>query len=121
MKERMALAELPILALQQRRQGPAKLLPPTEQVLRGSLLERYVSCGNPDCRCARGQRHRPVWYFTVTRGAGHTAGWVVPAEQLEQVRRWIENYRRVKDDLEKISDINHELLRRSRPKKKAQE
>ena len=105
----MALAKLPVLVLQQRRQGLAKLLPPAEQVLRGSLLERYVSCGNPDCRCARGQRHGPVWYLTVTLGAGRTAGWVVPQEQVDQVRRWIENYRRVKGDLEKISDINHEL------------
>lgn len=115
----MALARLPILALQQRRQGLAKLLPSAGEILRGSLVERYVSCGNPDCRCARGQRHGPVWYLTVTLGAGRTAGWVVPEEQVEQVRRWIENYRRVKGDLEKISDINHELLRRSRPKKKA--
>jgi hypothetical protein len=119
MKERMALGKLPVLALQQRRQGLAKLLPPTEEVLRGSLIERYVSCGNPDCRCARGQKHGPVWYLTVTLGAGRTAGWVVPQAQVDQVRRWIENYRRVKGDLEKISDINHELLRRSRPKKKA--
>jgi hypothetical protein len=119
MKEKMALGKLPLLALRQRRQGLARLLPPVDQVLRGSLLERYVSCGNPDCRCARGQRHGPVWYLTVTLGAGRTAGWVVPAGQLDQVRRWIENYRRVRDDLEKISEINRELLRRSRPKRKA--
>lgn len=114
----MALGKIPVLALQQRRQGLAKLLPPAEEILRGSLVERYVSCGNSDCRCARGQRHGPVWYLTVTLGAGRTVGWVVPSEQVDQVRRWIENYRRVKDDLEKISAINHELLRRSRPKKK---
>jgi hypothetical protein len=119
MKEREALAKLPVLALQLRRQGLAKLLPPAEEILRGSLVERYVTCGNPDCRCARGQRHGPIWYLTVTLGPGRTAGGVVPQQQVEQVRRWIENYRRVKDDLEKISDINRELLRRSRPKKKA--
>jgi len=115
----MALTRLPVLALQQRRQGLARLLPPAEEVLRGSLVERYVTCGNPDCRCARGQRHGPIWYLTVTLGIGRTAGGVVPPEQVEQVRRWIENYRKVKDDLEKISEINRELLRRSRPKKKA--
>ena len=118
MKERTTFGKIPVLALQQRRQGLARLLPSAEEILRGSLVERYVSCGNPDCRCARGQRHGPVWYLTVTLGAGRTAGWVVPTEQVDQVRRWIENYRRVKDDLEKISAINHELLRRSRSKKK---
>jgi hypothetical protein len=119
MKERETLTKLPALALQRRRQGLAKLLPPAEKVLRGSLVERYVTCGNPDCRCARGQRHGPIWYLTVTLGAGRTTGGVVPPEQIDQVRGWIKNYRRVKDDLEKISDINRELLRRSRPKKKA--
>jgi hypothetical protein len=38
------------------------------------------------------------------------------------VRRWIENYHRVREHLEEISDINRELLRRqknrSKPKKK---
>ena len=38
----------------------------------------------------------------------------MPSNQAEQVRRWIENYHRVKDRLEKISDINRELLRREK-------
>ena len=47
------------------------------------------------------------------------------AEQVERIRQWIENYHRVKDHLEKISDINRELLRREKKqtktgKKKAQ-
>jgi hypothetical protein len=42
----------------------------------------------------------------------------VPAEQVEQVRRWIENYHWVKQYLEKISDINRELLRRQKNQKK---
>jgi hypothetical protein len=33
---------------------------------------------------------------------------------LEQVRGWIQNYQKVKDHLEKISEINRELLRRER-------
>lgn len=118
MRESSEIARLSTLALQQRRQGLAKLLPPAEQTLRGSLIERYVTCGNPACRCARGERHGPVWYLTVTLGPGHTTGAVVPHEQLEAVRRWIENYRKLKESLEKISEINRELLRRQRRKQK---
>ena len=43
----------------------------------------------------------------------------MPADQVEQVRRWIENYHRVKEHLEQISDINRELLRRQKSKNKA--
>ena len=118
MKESKNLVRLSTLALQQRRRGLAKMLPAAEETLRGSLIERYVTCGNPDCKCARGQRHGPVWYLTVTLGPGRTASAVIPATQLEAVRRWIQNYRKTKDDLEKISAINRELLRRQRKKAK---
>jgi hypothetical protein len=42
----------------------------------------------------------------------------VPGDQVEQVRRWIENYHQVKQNLEKISDINRELMRRRKDKNK---
>jgi hypothetical protein len=108
------LRRLPELALRQRRQGLAQQLPPVTETLRGSLVERYVTCGNPSCKCARGERHGPMWYLTVTLGPGRTTGGIVPAEKVDQVQGWIENYHKVKDHLEKISEINRELLRRQR-------
>lgn len=114
MKASNGLGRLPELALRQRRQGLAHQLPPVTEVLRGSLVERYVTCGNPACKCAKGERHGPLWYLTVTLGRGRTTGGIVPAEHVDQVRGWIENYHKVKDHLEKISEINRELLRRQR-------
>jgi len=120
MAEREKLSRLSTLALRSRRVGLTKLLPPLEEILRGSLMERYLTCGNPDCKCARGERHGPVWYLSVTLDQSHRAGVTVPADQLELVRRWIENYHRVKQHLEKISEINRELLRRDKDKSKQQ-
>ena len=114
MKASSELKRLPELALRQRRQGLAQQLPPVTETLRGSLVERYVTCGNPSCKCAKGERHGPMWYLTVTLGPGRTTGGIVPAEKVDQVRGWIENYHKVKDHLEKISEINRELLRRQR-------
>ena len=37
---------------------------------------------------------------------------------MAEVRGWIENYRKLKDHLEKISEINRELLRRERAKQR---
>jgi len=118
MVEREKLSKISTLALRNRKDGLTKLLPPLGEVLRGSLLERYLTCGNPDCKCARGERHGPVWYLSVTLDQTHRAGTTVPAEQVEQVRRWIDNYHQVKNHLEKISDINRELLRRQKDKNK---
>ena len=112
MKASKGLGKVSDLALRHRRQGLVKLLPPAGEVLRGSLVERYVTCGNSSCKCARGERHGPMWYLTVTLGPGRTTGGIVSADQVEQVRLWIENYQQLKGDLERISEINRELLRR---------
>src|SRR5215469_14396945 len=118
MAERKNLSKVSTLALRNRRAGLAKLLPLLQEILRGSLMERYLTCGKPDCRCARGERHGPVWYLSVSLDQAHRTGSTVPPHQVEQVRRWIENYHRVKDRLEKISDINRELLRRGKGRKR---
>ena len=118
MAVRENLSKLSVLALRQRRDGLTKLLPPLGEVLRGSLMERYLTCGNPDCKCARGERHGPVWYLSVTLDQAHRSGCTVPSDQVEQVRRWIDNYHRVKEHLEKISDINRELMRRQKDQNK---
>ena len=118
MKASSGLGRLSELALRQRRQGLAKQLPPVTDVLRGSLVQRYVTCGNPACKCAKGERHGPLWYLTVTLGPGKTAGGIVANEKVEQVRGWVNNYHQVKEHLEKISEINRELLRRERDKRR---
>ena len=109
------LRRLSELALRERRQGLAKLVPPLAETLRGTLVERYVTCGHLACKCARGERHGPVWYLTVTLGPGRTTGGIIAPQDLPQVRSWIQNYHQLKDHLEKISQINRELLRRRRP------
>jgi len=121
MKASSGLGRLSELALRQRRQGLAKQLPPVTEVLRGSLVQRYVTCGNPACKCAKGERHGPIWYLTVTLGPGRTTGGIIAAEKVEQVRAWVHNYQQVKEHLEKISEINRELLRRQRDQQRRRE
>lgn len=112
MKASKDVGRISDLALKKRRQGLVRLLPPVGEVLRGSLIERYVTCGNPACKCTRDQRHGPVWYLSVTLGPGRTTGATIPPEQVDQVRQRIANYQKVKEQLEGISEINRELLRR---------
>ena len=120
MRERENLGRLSLLALRKHREGLTKNLPPLAEVLRGSLLERYMTCGKADCKCARGERHGPVWYLSVTLDQSHRTGFTVPAEQAPRVRRWIENYQEMKNRLEKVSEINRELLKRDKTAHKKQ-
>jgi uncharacterized protein DUF6788 len=54
----------------------------------------------------------------VTLDQTRRSGCTVPLDQVEQVRRWIANYHQVKENLEKISGINRELMRRQREQNK---
>ncbi len=100
--------------LLRRRAALARELPDVQQVLRGSLVERFVTCGKPTCKCARGERHGPLYYLTVSRPGGRTQGLYVGPAQRAQVRAWVANYQRLKVRLEAISEVNRALLRRGR-------
>ena len=102
------------LALRERRKKVVRQVPNLQEILRGSLMERYLTCGKPGCKCTRGERHGPVWYLSVTLRAGKTVGMQVPKEKVERIRSWVENHRKVKESLEAIAEINWELVRRER-------
>ena len=71
-----------------------------------------------DLQVRQGERHGPIWCLTVTLGRGRTTGGIIPEEKVAEVRSWIENYDTVKGHLEKISEINRELLRSKRAKQR---
>jgi hypothetical protein len=101
----------------ERRQRALADLPELSEVLRGSLVRRFVRCGKSGCRCHKGQGHGPFVYLTVTLGVGRSQQITIAPEDYELARRYVDNYSRLKDALEKVSSINRELLRaRSLPR-----
>ena len=105
--------------LEQRKAKLAQKLPDPLEAVRGTLVERYLTCGNRKCRChAKGPRHGPYHYLLTTTAPGKTRTTLVPTDQLARVRRWIANFKRFKDVSEKITELNTELVRLSRTGKK---
>jgi hypothetical protein len=96
-------------ALLKRRAEIRDSLPPLEEVLRGSFLEREIRCGKPGCRCAKGPGH-PLLCVSASFPGGRTQQVGVPREWAGRVRGWIENYRRYWDAIEEVSAINRNLL-----------
>jgi hypothetical protein len=85
-------------------------LPVTGEILRGALLERTVHHRSGCAKCARGEGHR-VFVLTVSYPGGRTRQFSVRRERVAEVRRCLSNYRKLKDGLEAICELNHELLR----------
>jgi hypothetical protein len=101
--------------LEQRKAKLVPRLPDPLETVRGTLVERYLTCGNANCRChAKGPRHGPYYYLLTSTGPGKTRTTLVPNDQLVRVRRWIANFKRFKDVSEKITELNTELVRASR-------
>ena len=95
-------------------------LPVSAELLRGSLLERVVRHKRDCASCARGEGHS-VSVLTVSYPGGRTRQLSVRRERVAEVRRWLDNYQRLKEAIEAICELNHELLRPERTRKPARQ
>jgi hypothetical protein len=59
-----------------------------------------------------------VFVPTVSYGTGRTRQFSVRRERVEEVRRWLANYRELKEKIEAICELNHDLLRPQRAVRK---
>jgi len=73
-------------------------------VLHGTLLERQRVCGKPNCKCARGQKHRSL-YLVVTEG-GKSRQLYVPKHWEQTVRQWVQEYQKARELMEEVSRIH---------------
>ena len=86
-------------------------LPVTGEILRGSLLQRTIRNHAKGCaKCASGEGH-PLAVLTVSYPGGRTRQFSLRRERVAEVRRWLRNYQKLKEAIEVICELNHELLR----------
>jgi len=81
----------------------------TGPLIVGSLARVGVRCGNPNCRCARGERHTA--YVLTSKIRGRTKTVHVPMGMVEEVRLWVEEHRRLKRLVKEISGLSEQLVR----------
>ena len=88
----------------------AAALPSTTEILRGSLLHRRIRHRTGCAVCARGPGHL-IWVLTVSYPGGRTKQLSLSAEQKPMVQQYLRNYRKLKATLERICELNQQLLR----------
>ena len=92
------------------RQALVSQVPMTGEILRGSVVQRTVRHSSGCTICAGGGGH-PLSVLTVTYAGGRTRQFSLRREQIEEVRRWLGNYHKLREALEQICELNHGLLR----------
>ena len=103
-----------------KRQKLAAPLSSVSDVLRGSLLQRTLHHSSGCSKCARGEGH-PLWVLTVGYPGGKNRQVSLRPDQVPQVRKALKDYRKIKQRLEAISELNQFLLRLDREESKRQE
>lgn len=81
-------------------------------MLRGSLIERYKKCGKLNCHCLKGQEHGPSYYLSVSMPGTRPVMIYIPIKHKLVVEEALINYQTIQQIIEKISDINRELIAR---------
>jgi len=81
-----------IARLARQRQAAEKVLLERPPLLKGTFSEVRRTCGNPGCKCARGEKH--VCRQLSASVQGKTRTWNVPQRYAAKVKRLTENYRR---------------------------
>lgn len=63
----------------------------------GSLVRRFMPCGNPSCRCMSRppQLHGPYYQWSH-KVAGRTVTLRLSAEQAKVCRQWVSNHKRLR-------------------------
>lgn len=104
------------LALRRRKTALLRQARLPDDLLRASFVERFTTCGKPNCACARGPRHGPFYYLTANLGGGRILKSLLktPAQQ-QAVQQGVAGYQAHWERLEELSQINLELLRRGEP------
>jgi hypothetical protein len=103
------------LALRQRKRRLLSQFQPDPDCLRASLVERFSRCGKANCRCHRdGQKHGPFYFLTQCLAVGKINKFLLktPAQQ-QAAKAGIAHFRSLQEQMEELSQINAELLRRN--------
>jgi|ERR1700757_496918 uncharacterized protein DUF6788 len=98
-----------------RRAKLAAAFPFSAEIVRGSLLHRYIRHRSGCAVCANGKGH-PAWVLTVGYPGGHTRQFSLRPEQKPIVEQRLHNYHQLKESLERICEINLELLQAEKHK-----
>lgn len=109
--------KLSVGVLEARRDAKLKELAKAGPLIQGSLARIGVTCGNPNCKCARGEKHTS--HILTKKVRGKTKSLYVPVDMVETVQQWVDEHRRVKRLLKEVALLNEKIIRAHVPSRRA--
>jgi hypothetical protein len=106
MSEKLSRLRQQLQRLAARHLAVIRSLLKTESFIRGSIGRRARVCGNPGCKCARGERHESVYLSVAVDG--RTRQVHVPAGDELHVAGGVRRYRKWHSIATKLAEIDAE-------------
>lgn len=78
--------------------------------IEGTLVATARLCGKTGCVCHRDGPKHPV-LFVTWKESGKTVSLYVPKRLEAKVRVWADNYKRLKDLIRRISEVQKQIVR----------
>ncbi len=96
--------------LTRRRDALLRRLRETAPFIDGSPVLIARTCGNSaHCRCSRGAKHVSTYLTYAVQGKTHTI--YIPVDLEKDVRRWSATYKKMKQLIREICDVQKTLIR----------
>lgn len=105
----MAQKQESLRTLTTRRDARLKAIARIKPFIAGSLAKVGVKCGNPNCKCASGERHE-AWLLT-RKERGRTVTVHVPRDMVEDVTQWVAEHKRLKKLMKEASEFGEQMIR----------
>jgi len=92
------------------RKALLKELSTLSHLIHGSSFKRYSTCSRENCACHTGKRHGPRHYLVINE-KGRQRQKYLPVGQVPNVVDGIEQYHRLQEIVEEITQINLALIK----------
>lgn len=97
--------------LTRRRDGLLRQMRSFGPIVGGSVVLIARTCGNSArCACSRGKKH--VSTYLTFRVAGKTSTLYIPVDLEKDVRAWSAEYKRLKDRIAQLCEVQRAIIRR---------
>jgi hypothetical protein len=77
--------------------------------IEGTLVSTSRRCGKNNCACHKGGARHPVLFLTWKEN-GKTLSLYVPKRWEEDVRRWVENYKKLKGLIREVTLLQRQVI-----------
>jgi len=76
-------------------------------ILKGSLVQRFLPCGTPSCRCHADppRLHGPYWQWS-SKVAGKTVSRMLSEDQARRYQQWMANGKRFAEIVNKLHNLS---------------